>query len=269
LEAALSACLQHLKNYRQIPVIRVSMNSDAFYGRSGEQWQKLGIGSSAAVTVALMGALVSEFKLQLSPAELATVCHQAHRIFQEGRGSGIDVVTALHGGVVSAQSTTDAEELVVAERQWPEGLSILPVWTGVGASTTELLSRVSAFRDNNPGDYGRHMLQLVDLSMEADRVWQAGDAADVKTALGACDQALQAFDHDASVGIYTEPHHRIRALVEGKGAAYKVSGAGGGDFGLAITESTDVADLLRAACAEKGIMILERPFAAAGLIVSE
>ncbi|MDH3977089.1 MAG: hypothetical protein OEU86_01135, partial [Gammaproteobacteria bacterium] len=51
LEAALSACLQHLKNYRQIPVIRVSMNSDAFYGRSGEQWQKLGIGSSAAVTV--------------------------------------------------------------------------------------------------------------------------------------------------------------------------------------------------------------------------
>jgi mevalonate kinase len=146
-------------------------------------------------------------------------------------------------------------------------LFILPVWTGVSASTTELLGRVAEFRDNNPGDYSRLMLQLFDHAQQADQAWQSGEAAQALAALSAYGVALQTFDYDAAIGIYTEPHNRIRDIVEREGASYKVSGAGGGDFGLAMTTSANVHEALQAALIEQNLFVLQQPFAAPGLIV--
>ena len=60
----------------------------------------------------------------------------------------------------------------------------------------------------------------------------------------------------------------IRQLVERHGAVYKTSGAGGGDFGLALTDSAAVLDAVRAECIDSGYAILDKSFAVEGLVIS-
>ena len=52
------------------------------------------------------------------PATLAGLCLDAHRRFQDGAGSGVDIMTALHGGVIGVRPGTG--ELPDVERfAWP------------------------------------------------------------------------------------------------------------------------------------------------------
>ena len=76
----------------------IQIDSSAFFNsRKG----KSGYGSSAAVTVALVTALLelagAEEKTSLS--EVSRVAVRAHRRAQNGKGSGYDVLTSLNGGL--------------------------------------------------------------------------------------------------------------------------------------------------------------------------
>jgi mevalonate kinase len=62
-------------------------------------------------------------------------------------------------------------------------------------------------------------------------------------------------------------HERLRKLAEQHGARYKTSGAGGGDFGFAFTDSRDVADAVRKDFIGAGHFVLESPLAAKGLTI--
>src|SRR5690606_11456641 len=57
---------------------------------------KLGFGSSAALAVALAAALAGESV----PQRVQEAALLAHRDFQGGHGSGVDVATSAHGGVI-------------------------------------------------------------------------------------------------------------------------------------------------------------------------
>ena len=71
---------------------------------------KLGLGSSAAVTVALMGALLQLVQGGAAGRDkLEALCREAHRHLQGGIGSGIDVATAVAGGLISVDFTPDSE----------------------------------------------------------------------------------------------------------------------------------------------------------------
>lgn len=244
---------------------RVSLHSEAFFNHRGGASTKFGLGSSAAVLVALVGALVSELHLRLSQDALLALCHAAHRLFQGGRGSGLDVAAAIFGGVVCARTPSASVPVEASPCGWPDGLSILPIWSGVGASTRELLARFDAYRDDNPDEYRRHLARLTARSERACAAWAKGSAGDCLTAFAQYDEALRAFDYDARIGIGTAVHDDIRRLVEGQGAVYKTSGAGGGDFGLALTDSEEQLQAVRAACRKRGLTVLDEPFAVAGL----
>ena len=61
---------------------------------------KMGLGSSAAVTVATLSAVVSWLNINLSPQELT---HEARHIIKtiQSVGSGADVAASVHGGIIS------------------------------------------------------------------------------------------------------------------------------------------------------------------------
>lgn len=244
---------------------RVSMHTEAFFNRIGGAWTKLGLGSSAAVLVALVGALSTELQLRLSQDALLALCHAAHCRFQGGRGSGLDVAAAINGGVICARAGSASGPVEASPCGWPDGMSILPIWSGVGASTRELLVRFDRYRGENPDEYRRHLVRLKARSEQACAAWAEGSAGDCLTAVALYDEALRAFDHAAGIGIVTAVHEDIRRLVEGQGAVYKTSGAGGGDFGLALTDSPERLEAVRAACRQRGLMVLDEPFAVAGL----
>jgi len=268
LEAVISSCIEHSILFDDGPSFRVSMNTDDFFTHIGGSWTKLGVGSSSAVLVALVGALVEELTLTMTQEELLVVCHSAHRRFQGGSGSGADVATAVYGGVVAVRRGTEQETIKATPCDWPDDLLALPIWSGVSASTPELLVRFERFQNTNPDDYRRHLRHLKALSEQACVAWTEQSVIDVLSALAGYDDALRAFDIDAQIGINSEPHDRIRQLVEQHGAVYKTSGAGGGDFGLALTDSNRVLDEVRASCRDGGFEILDKPFPAGGLVVS-
>lgn len=268
LEAVISSCSEHSILFHDGPSFRVSMNTDDFFTHIGGRWTKLGVGSSSAALVALVGALVDELNLTMTQEELLAVCHSAHRRFQSGSGSGADVATAVYGGVVAVRRGAEQETINATPCDWPADLLALPIWSGVSASTPELLVRFEQFQNANPDDYRRHLRHLKALSEQACVAWTEQSVIDVLNALAGYDDALRAFDIDAQIGISSEPHDRIRQLVEQHGAVYKTSGAGGGDFGLALTDSTKVLDAVRGSCRDGGFEILDKPFPAGGLVVS-
>jgi phosphomevalonate kinase len=268
LEAVIASCSEHSALFVDGPSFRISMNTDDFFTNGGGHWTKLGVGSSAAVLVAFVGALMAELNLAPTPEELLTVCHAAHRRFQGGSGSGADIATALYGGVVVVRSEAAPENISATACNWPSNLVAMPIWSGVSASTPELLARFDKFKGASPDQHRHHLRRLKTLSEQACVAWSKESIIDILDTLASYDEALCSFDAEAEIGICTEPHARIRQLVEQQGAVYKTSGAGGGDFGLALSDSTEVIDAVRADCLESGFKVLDKIFAVEGLKVS-
>ena len=91
------------------PAKNIVMDTRAFT----EDGEKTGIGSSAALTVALVACL-RESDDVLGKSLLA------HRAFQGGKGSGVDVATAVRGGLVEFEMQSQS----VTSLAWPSGLCI-------------------------------------------------------------------------------------------------------------------------------------------------
>jgi mevalonate kinase len=71
---------------------------------------KLGLGSSAAVTVALTGAIITWLGIRTSPLDLARIARTIVREVQGMIGSGADVAAAVYGGVIGYQAQPLAVE---------------------------------------------------------------------------------------------------------------------------------------------------------------
>jgi mevalonate kinase len=267
LEVVINTCYELLHLPGPLPALRISMNTDAFFRSIGGSPVKLGVGSSAAALVALTGALVAALGIPVERPSLLSMCHAAHRRFQGGLGSGIDVSAALYGGVVGVTAGRGVSGPEAETLGWPKGLAMLPLWSGASSSTPELLRRFARYRETKSDAFNNHMRHLTRFARQADATWRSESVVELMSALAGFDDALRALDSDAGIGINTEAHERLRGLVERNGAVYKTSGAGGGDFGLAISDSTDVIDAVRADAIDSGYLSLDQKLGVDGLTI--
>ncbi len=201
-----SAHFEHLPEH-----LDLSLDSRAAY----LDGTKLGIGSSAAICVALTTALVALGE----QADTLSIAMAAHRAFQQGRGSGLDVATAHLGGFVRF------ERGLGEHRAWPAGVKYRFVFTGAAASTTDQLAKFERGRRTN------HATNV--LCAAAAAVAEASDAWFVRE-LGAYTDALAEFDRAMNLGVYSKSHRDIAALAAAHDVVYKPCGAGGGDIGVGI-----------------------------------
>lgn len=228
-----------------MPLVRITIDSSEFY--STETAQKLGLGSSAAVCVALTAAL---HQLFASTEKIDALCFKVHSNFQGGKGSGVDVASSLAGGLIGFQrlfTHTPAElpNINIKALEPIHGLYILPVWTGFSASTSEMLQDLDAYRNKSSDGYKALIEELTRVSTELIEVWQAQNIAAVLDLLALYADGLQRLDAAADMGIYSEPHLEFQRRVASMGAVYKPSGAGGGDFGLIFTDSAATFEKLK------------------------
>lgn len=269
LQAVLATLFDEKQEFGRVPALRVSMKTDAFYMLAGTERRKLGLGSSAAVLVALVGALFDALSFQVDIQGVSSFCCKAHRRFQDGQGSGIDIAAAINGGVLGIRMTPADTNLSIIRLAWPDGLFILPVWSGESASTVELLSRSDVYRDRYPGAFDKQMQNLQDYSERVHAAWREESVDNILTSLDGYERALRGFDREAAIGIITDAHERLRRLTEQHGARYKTSGAGGGDFGFVFTDSRDVVDAVRKDFVDAGYFVLESPLATNGLTIED
>lgn len=269
----------------EMPSCRIELESGDFHQVAGDgQHVKLGLGSSAAIVVALMGALL---RLVGGPPPgrdaLLELCHEAHRRLQGGTGSGIDVATSLAGGVVAISFNPQPPGLpggfppsvagipsAVPQAQpvaWPRRLRLVAAWSGESASTPAMLGRLRAYREKDPVGFDGHMERLGANAGRTVAAWTADDVPGVLAAIAGYESGLRQLDEAAHIGIFSAAHERLREIARRHGAVYKPSGAGGGDFGIALTDSGEVERALREAYAAAGVPVLDVGLCAPGLRV--
>lgn len=182
---------------------------------------KLGLGSSAALAVALAAALQGADRARVSATAAA-----AHSAFQGGRGSGIDVAAAIEGGVIACTRDNQAEKL-----EWPDGLLYDLFWCGRAASTAEKIAQAAAHRG---AAARRSAAALADASAEVLRAWKRGDDVAVVAAFEAYVDVLGKFSEDHDLGIFDGGHQDLCDIAGEYRLVYKPCGAGGGDTGVVL-----------------------------------
>ena len=214
--------------------------TEAFF----QKGSKLGLGSSAALCVAIEGACAE----WLGKAPCYQRALSAHRRFQGGRGSGIDVAAAFFGGAQRFQNgqsqplTADLPECRF-------------VWTGTVADTGRHIDRFAAYL--NGGD----TLALDRLANGSERLCKEPSL----DALNEYAQTLRQLDRAAGLGIYTAAHQRAESLAKDHALAYKPCGAGGGDIGAVFAESADQIAGFEAAARAAGLTVLDLEAAPNGI----
>ena len=267
LQAVLATLLKQMPDISSIPPVRISMDTDGFYRIEQAESRKLGLGSSAAVLVALTGALFDALGVDIEAEDATQFCIAAHRHFQGGHGSGADIAAAINGGVLGVRATDAGANISIDRLDWPDGLFILPVWSGESASTVDLLSRFYLYRNRKPDEFDGQIRILTNHAERAQAAWLDQSVQNVLAAMDGYDEALRLLDHEAAIGIQTDIHERLRTISKRHGARYKTSGAGGGDLGIAYTDSAAVADEVRSALIDAGFYVLESPLSTSGLTV--
>jgi phosphomevalonate kinase len=198
--------------------------------------RKLGLGSSAAIVVASLGALELASGAELGDAEVAMRVFEqalrAHRAAQGG-GSGIDVAASTFGGVLVAQQAGSG--LALRSVELPAGVCIRVLASETPASTPALIAAVGALRARDAALHGRLLGAQADAAERAAAAAITGDAAGFVAALAAQGRALSALGAAAGVPIVTPSVERLLEAAELAGAAALPAGAGGGDISLWVT----------------------------------
>ena len=194
---------------------------------------KLGLGSSAALTVALV-KLFEPHATAIEQLEKAVRCHLA---FQKGVGSGADIALAAMDEPIIFQRGKSALPVVI-----PDDLQMLAIWSGAPASTTGYVEAVHKWRRNNPDAYQSRISALLETAATSVGCLIKNDTDQVLATIEQYDRDLQRLSKMSGVNFYNQTHLEMRKKVESQHCVYKPSGAGGGDFGIAY--STDKNELL-------------------------
>ncbi|MFO8073038.1 MAG: hypothetical protein R6V85_14300 [Polyangia bacterium] len=240
----------------QLPLVRVD-TSELSLGR-----RKLGLGSSAATAVAATAALLALGGAgELGAGELLALAGAAHRSAQRGRGSGADVAAAVYGGTLEFSAEREPRPLEL------RGIEPVFAWTGVEASTAELLAAVERLAGRDPAAHRDLVARLEREARDLAGAYRAGDAAGVIASSARYRELMEELGRAAGVAIVTAAHRRAAEIAEGLGGTAKPSGAGGGDCAVALFAEKKAAQSFRRECRAAGLEPLDlRPSAAGATI---
>lgn len=232
----------------------------------GEQ-MKIGFGSSAAATVAIIGAILKlhniSFGTEQGKEKLFKLSIISHYKAQGKTGSGFDVAASVYGGAFlykKFDSEFLEEELgkpiieLVGE-EWPQ-LEIEPIvlpkefqimigFTGKSASTTELVKKVHELKQKNREKYDEIIDGIKNVTEKLKVSLIENDQDDVLELIRENSIRLKELGDESGIELETKEHSKMREIALKHGAACKFSGAGGGDCSIGVCFSNEVAEKVK------------------------
>ena len=207
--------------------------------------RKLGLGSSAAACVAGITALSAP---ETRRDSLFALSRQAHRRFQGDLGSGFDVAASTYGGVLAYVQDENPKPLVL-----PQGLHLQAFAWSQSASTTSLIEGWHQVRTKNElSDTAAHVCDAARSSAET-----------LIEAVMEFQSRLLRLDQSYSLGVSTpaqlQLESKAHSLAREYGArlVFKQSGAGGGDVGIALSDSKEALQAFACIAVQSGLIALD------------
>lgn len=227
-----------------------------------ENGAKIGLGSSAAVTVATVKALLRFYEVPYSSLlvyKLATLAH----LTVKSNGSFGDLAAASFTGWI-AYSSFDRdwvkirrEELSISELielEWPhlyierlkspQNLKVLIGWTGSPASTTDLVNDVKQSQNSDQLSYEDFLMESKECVSKLIESFHNNDLEMISTLITKNRTLLKQMGENSGVVIETPALKALCDIAEHHGAVAKSSGAGGGDCGIAFLTETENEDII-------------------------
>jgi mevalonate kinase len=225
-----SAVVEKMREFVPFEGVSITVDSEIPVGS--------GLGSSAAVTIASIGALNELFECGLSLEEIAKLGHDIE-IRVQGAASPTDTYVSTFGGVVTIPERRKLKTpdcgIVVGD-------------TGVFSSTKELVANVRQLRETYPELIGPLMASIGRISKLGESLVLAGDYSSIGRLMNVNQGLLDA------LGVNSLELSDLIYSARAAGAfGAKITGAGGGGCMVALTaldKCTDVAEAISAAGGE-------------------
>jgi mevalonate kinase len=193
-----------------------------------------GLGSSAAIVVASLGALNNHLRLGLSREEIAAEAHKIEKRVQDGLGSPIDTALATYGGYSLVSSKAEPIDL-------PE-LDLVVGYTGKPHNTRYEVGKVQKLRSCYP-DVVEPIFQAIGaISIKAIQLIREGRIEELGGLMNVNHGLLEA------MGVGTRELNELIYAARGAGRAMgaKLTGAGGGGCMISLPSPGCISDLLTA-----------------------
>lgn len=191
-----------------------------------------GFGSSSAVTVAFAKALVSLYEIEMTERQLFDLCYQAV-IDVQGVGSGFDIAAAIWGGTIYYVSPAE-----VVDRLDIDEFPMIVGYTGVKADTPTLIRLVQSQKIEDPEKIDELFQNIEELTDKAREAILKSDWESVGRLMNQNQLLLK------RLGVSSIELDRLITAANQTGAwGAKLSGAGGGDCMIAVTDKGRVSEM--------------------------
>ena len=216
---------------------KITIDTGDFYYNNTNQ--KIGLGSSAAITVGLVEAFYKFNNLQFKNSqELFDMSLQSHFEAQGKIGSGVDIATSTFSGTGIFKKSF--QNFTFNRINLPEDLYIVPIWTGSSTSTPEFVSKTNQLKKHDSARYNQIMNELIDLSNQGCKYLLENGSVKFLDVVSKYYSSLDELGKSAGIPIISEIHKEIAEMVKNSKGFYKPSGAGGNDIGIAFTNDSKI-----------------------------
>lgn len=194
---------------------------------------KYGFGSSSAVTVCTIKDLSEIFETKMTEKEIFDLSYKTVLDIQ-GVGSGFDIAAAIYGGVIYF--------LTGGKKIEPLEISNIPLmvgYTGVKASTSEIVKAVKVEMEKNPGYYEKLYDDILQIVEKAKTAMGNSNWPEVGRLMTENQEILRKFKAPSvEYGVSSEIIEKLIEACQKVGAfGAKLSGAGVGDCIIALGEN--------------------------------
>ncbi|MFO8069876.1 MAG: phosphomevalonate kinase [Alkalibacterium sp.] len=220
---------------------------------NSEDGRKYGLGSSGAITVATILALLESVGYSLSDEEIFKLAAIIHTSLHS-RGSLGDLAAATYTGWIAyfsldkswlKEKLTDASLTSLLECSWPElkierlpspkKLNLIVGWTGIPASTETFVTSIE--QDRKGIDDQAFLIESKTCVLDLIDGLKANDTQQIYESIRYNRELLLDMSQAKNITLETPPLQTLTHIALKYGAASKTSGAGGGDCGIALIDS--------------------------------
>ncbi len=278
IKEAVEVSLQFLQD-KKIPLKHFKIHTwgeDTTIEIDGQR-KKIGFGSSAAATVAVIASVLDYHDYHASKEEFYKLAAIAHYFAQGKVGSAFDVAASAYGGVfvysrfdpdwLTAKMESGEKIPSIVEKEWPgflvEELEIpndfrlIIGWTKEEASTSAMIKQMNEFKKTSGEKYEKVIGAVAECALAAIEAWRDKDWDKLIIELQNNEQALAQLGRVSGVNIETPGLETLAELSNSCGAGGKLSGAGGGDCGIAVCFQDDIEKKVRHAWSNSGFAVLD------------